>query len=69
MHNKTEKQKDARIYCIRKNRNKEERKSELMAKARKKNNERSEEEKKIIFWRILGERVKKWHIREKEKES
>lgn len=55
------------IY-IKKNRNEEERKryKELGAEARMKNEERSEEDKKIFFWRILGDKVRKWYIRERE---
>ena len=54
------------IY-IKRNRNEEERRkhNELLAEAREKNNERSEEEKKTFFWKVVGDRVKKWYVREK----
>ena len=63
----TEGCKDIYIY-IKKNRNEEERKkyNELAAAVREKNNERSEEEKKAFFWRILGDRIRKWYINEKD---
>ena len=37
-----------------------------MAEAKEKNDERSEEEKTTFFWRVLGDRVRKWYIKEKE---
>ena len=55
---------------IRKNRNDEERKkhNELMTVAREWNNDRTENEKKAFFWKVVGERVRKWFIRAKEEE-
>ena len=58
------------IY-IKKNRNEDERKrhTELVEQARELNDERSEEEKNTFFWRVLGERVRKWFIKEREKQE
>ncbi len=54
---------------IKKNRNEEERKkwNELLTEARTKNNGRSEEDKETIFWKIVGDRVRKWYIKERTK--
>ena len=54
------------IY-IKRNKNEEERKkhNELLAEAKVKNNERSEDEKKAFFWKVVGDRVRKWFVREK----
>ena len=58
------------IY-IRRNRNEEERRrhNELVSEAKEKNNDRSKEEEKIFFWKVVGNRVRKWFIREREEES
>lgn len=58
------------IY-INKNKNEKERKkwNELLAEAKERNNVRSDKEKELFFWRVLGDRVRKWYIREKMKES
>ena len=40
-----------------------------MVEAREKNNERSEEERKAFFSRVLGDRIRKWYIKEKEEEK
>ena len=58
------------IY-IKRNKNEEERKkhNELVAEAKVKNNERSEDEKKAFFWKVVGDRVRKWFVREKVQET
>ena len=58
------------IY-IKKNRNEDERKrhSELVSQAEVLNNERSETEKNTFFWKVLGDRVRKWYIKKREEEE
>ena len=58
------------IY-IKRNKNEEERKkhNELVAEAKVKNNERSEDEKKAFFWKVVGDRVRKWFVKEKVQET
>ena len=59
-----------KVY-IRKNRNEEERKihSNLLEEAKHKNDERNEEEKKKFFWRVMGERVRKWYLEKRDMEK
>merc|ERR1711980_35844 len=58
------------IY-IKKNRNEEERKihSELVHQAKVLNDERSENERSKFFWRVMGEKVRKWYIKKREEEE
>ena len=56
---------------IRKNRNEEERRihSNMLEEARRRNDERTEDEKKKFFWRVMGERVRKWYVEKRDTEK
>ncbi len=41
----------------------------MQAEAKEKNNERSEDEESKFFWRVVGDRVKKWFLKSKENGS
>lgn len=52
---------------LKKYRNEEERKKlgEMHEEAKKMNEERTEEDKTKFFWRVLGDRLRKWYIKER----